>query len=164
MKRALLLLLLWAELLPCPLSGPFDGPVRCLAQTTEDWSLELDEVGIFAQRRLKDAGVQKTGIDTTLLHQDISLSMSDILTQHSTLFIKSYGRATESTAEFRGTSPAHTQVLWNGMKINSPMLGTVDFSTIPSYFVDQATLLHGASSLVETSIIDLRTYYQFYQN
>jgi len=36
------------------------------------------------------------------------------------------------------------------MKINSPMLGTVDFSTIPAYFVDEANLLHGASSLTLT--------------
>ncbi|MBQ8050477.1 MAG: TonB-dependent receptor [Bacteroidaceae bacterium] len=111
---------------------------------------QLDEVQITAHRRLKDAGVQKTVLDTAVLHQNVALSMSDILTQHSTLFIKSYGRATESTAEFRGTSPSHTQVLWNGMKINSPMLGTVDFSTIPAYFIDHANLLHGASSLTLT--------------
>ena len=113
-------------------------------------SIQMDEVQIQASRRLSDTGIQQTVLDTSVLHQNVALSMSDILTQHSTLFIKSYGRATESTAEFRGTSPSHTQVLWNGMKINSPMLGTVDFSTIPAYFVDQATLLHGASSLSQT--------------
>ncbi len=113
-------------------------------------SIDMDEVQVTGQRRLRDTGVQKTTLDTAVLHQNIALSMSDILTQHSTLFIKSYGRATESTAEFRGTSPSHTQVLWNGMKINSPMLGTVDFSTIPAYFVDKTQLLHGASSLTLT--------------
>lgn len=110
----------------------------------------LHEVRITAQRRLSETGVQRTTLDTTILHQNVALSMSDVLTQHSSLFIKSYGRATESTAEFRGTSPSHTQVLWNGLRINSPMLGTVDFSTIPAYFVDEANLLHGASSLTLT--------------
>ena len=110
----------------------------------------LHEVRVTAQRRLSEAGIQRTTLDTAILHQNVALSMSDILTQHSSLFIKSYGRATESTAEFRGTSPSHTQVLWNGLKINSPMLGTVDFSTIPAYFVDEANLLHGASSLTLT--------------
>lgn len=33
------------------------------------------------------------------------------------------------------------------MKINSPMLGQVDFSLIPSYFIDDLTLWHGASSV-----------------
>ena len=110
----------------------------------------MHEVSVSAYRRLSDTGLQRTTLDTTILHQNVALSMSDILTQHSSLFIKSYGRATESTVEFRGTSPSHTQVLWNGMKINSPMLGTVDFSTIPAYFVDEANLLHGASSLTLT--------------
>ena len=52
-------------------------------------------------------------------------------------------RATLSTVAFRGTGPSHTQVVWNGMRINSPMLGMTDFSMIPSYFVDDAQLLHG---------------------
>lgn len=107
----------------------------------------LREVNVTAKRRLSDTGIEKTVLDTTILRQNLSYSMADILQRNSTLFIKSYGRATESTAEFRGTSPSHTQVLWNGIKINSPILGTVDFSYIPSYFVDQATLLHGASGI-----------------
>lgn len=127
---------------------PFGGDKGGLCLFAQE--RQLQEVQINAVRRMKGAGVQQTVLDTTVLHQNIALSMSEILTQHSTLFIKSYGRATESTAEFRGTSPSHTQVLWNGMKINSPMIGTVDFSTIPSYFVDQANLLHGASSLMAT--------------
>ena len=36
------------------------------------------------------------------------------------------------------------------MKINNPMLGMTDFSTIPSYFIDDASLLHGTSSVNET--------------
>ncbi len=109
--------------------------------------VRLEEVQVNALRRLKDTGIEMTVLDTTVLHQNVSNSLADILTNNTTLFIKSYGRATESTAEFRGTSPSHTQVTWNGMKVNSPMLGTVDFSYIPSYFVDEVTLLHGASSL-----------------
>ena len=112
-----------------------------LAQTV------LKDLDVTARRRLQDTGMEVTQLDTTVLHENISLSMADVLSQSTTLFIKSYGRATEATAEFRGTSPSHTQVLWNGMRINSPMLGTVDFSTIPSYFIDQANLYHGASSI-----------------
>lgn len=36
------------------------------------------------------------------------------------------------------------------MRINNPMLGMTDFSTIPSYFIDDASLLHGTSSVNET--------------
>lgn len=110
-------------------------------------NIRLDNVQVVANRKLKDIGIEKTLLDTLILHDNISLSMGDILSKNSTLFIKSYGRATESTAEFRGTSPSHTQVVWNGMRINSPMLGTVDFSTIPAYFIDETNLYHGASSV-----------------
>lgn len=127
-----------------------------LAQTV------MKDLDVTAKRRLEDTGVERTRLDTTVLHDNISLSMADILNQQSTLFIKSYGRATEATAEFRGTSPSHTQVMWNGMRINSPMLGTVDFSTIPAYFIDQADLYHGASSINLTGgglggAVDLRS-------
>ena len=102
---------------------------------------------MVTRRTMKEIGVQRTQLDSTVLHDNISLSMADVLTQNANLFIKSYGRATLATAEFRGTSPSHTQVTWNGMRINSPMLGTVDFSMIPAFFIDAATLLHGASSI-----------------
>ena len=110
-------------------------------------AVHLDDVQVVAHRRLKDVGVEMTKLDTLVLHENISLSMADILSKNSTVFVKSYGRATESLVEFRGTSPSHTQVTWNGMRINSPMLGTLDFSTIPAYFIDEANLYHGASSL-----------------
>ncbi len=84
------------------------------------------------------------------MKENIAFSMADILTFNSSVFVKSYGRATLSTVAFRGTSPSHTQVTWNGMRINNPMLGMTDFSTIPSYFIDDASLLHGTSSVNET--------------
>lgn len=110
----------------------------------------LDEVVVTAKRPMKDIGVQKTTFDSLALKENIALSMADILTFNSSVFVKSYGRATLSTVAFRGTSPSHTQVTWNGMRINNPMLGMTDFSTIPSYFIDQASLFHGTSSVNET--------------
>ena len=109
----------------------------------------LDEVVVTGKRSMKDIGIQRTSFDSMMLKENISLSMADILAFNSALYVKNYGRATLSTVSFRGTSPSHTKVLWNGMKINSPMLGMTDFSTIPSYFIDNASLLHGASSVNE---------------
>ncbi|MBP3482898.1 MAG: TonB-dependent receptor plug domain-containing protein [Alistipes sp.] len=120
-----------------------------LAQQRDEkpaWSLDIDKVEVVTDRHIKDIGVQKVVMDTVTLHDNIALSLADILTQNSTVFIKSYGRATLSTASFRGTSASHTQVLWNGMKLNSPMLGMTDFSMIPAYFIDNASLYFGASS------------------
>lgn len=124
--------------------------VSIKAQSISQRIHRLDEVVVTAKRPMKDIGVQKTTFDSLALKENIALSMADILTFNSSVFVKSYGRATLSTVAFRGTSPSHTQVTWNGMRINNPMLGMTDFSTIPSYFIDQASLLHGTSSVNET--------------
>ena len=112
--------------------------------------IQIRDVNVYARRPLKEVGVQQTKFDTVVLKENISLSMADVLTFNSSIFVKNYGRATLSTVAFRGTSPSHTQVSWNGMKINNPMLGMTDFSMIPSYFIDDASLLHGTSSVNET--------------
>ncbi|MBR4969839.1 MAG: TonB-dependent receptor [Alistipes sp.] len=114
------------------------------------WSLKIPEVTVVGQRPMKEIGTQQTKFDSVVLKENITLSMADILTFNSSIFVKSYGRATLSTVSFRGTSPSHTQVTWNGMRINNPMLGMTDFSMIPSYFIDDASLLHGTSSVNET--------------
>ena len=136
MKRLIVGVLL---LSPCVLMA------QCLSK-----GLHIPEVTIYGKRPMKDIGVQKTRLDSVVLKENIALSMADILTFNSSIFVKSYGRATLSTVSFRGTSPSHTQVTWNGMRINNPMLGMTDFSMIPSYFIDDASLLHGTSSVNET--------------
>lgn len=107
---------------------------------------QMSEV-VVTGRSLQDIGVTKTKLDTLALRENVTNSLSEVLAQSSSIFIKSYGRATQASASFRGTSPSHTQVTWNGIKMNSPMLGMVDFSLIPSFFIDDATLYHGAGSV-----------------
>ena len=103
-------------------------PHAALADAPED-SLcvrDIERVEITGTRPMKEIGVQRTKLDSIVLRDNISSSLADALTSGSTIFIKSYGRATLATASFRGTSPSHTQVTWNGMKINSPLFGQVD--------------------------------------
>ena len=133
------------------------GQERRQTESREGWwndnpsfVVPIREIGVTARRPMKEIGVQKTRLDTLVLHENIALSMADVLTFNTSIFVKQYGRATLSTVAFRGTSPSHTQVTWNGMRINSPMLGMTDFSMIPSYFIDDASLLHGTSSVNET--------------
>ena len=116
----------------------------------EERTVAIREITVVGHRPMKEIGVQQTKLDSVALKENIALSMADVLAFNSSIFVKSYGRATLSTVAFRGTSPSHTQVTWNGMKINNPMLGMTDFSMIPSYFIDDASLLHGTSSVSET--------------
>jgi iron complex outermembrane receptor protein len=110
-------------------------------------TVNLHQVNVWAQRKIEHTGVTRTKIDSIILRESICNSLSEVLSQNTSIFIKSYGRGSLATASFRGTAASHTQVSWNGMKINSPMLGMVDFSLIPSFFIDDMTLLHGAGSI-----------------
>ena len=61
----------------------------------------IREVEILGKRPMKDIGVQQTRFDSLVLKENIALSMADILTFNSSIFVKSYGRATLSTVSFR---------------------------------------------------------------
>ena len=122
------------------------APAAAQRDTTEH-PIAIERVEIAGRRPMKEIGVQRTELDTIVLRDNITASLADALAVGSTIFIKSYGRATLATASFRGTAPSHTQVTWNDMKVNSPMLGQVDFSLIPAYFIDDASVYHGASSV-----------------
>ena len=129
------------------------APLLVRAQNDDWWNSDpsyvvpIDAAAVTADRPMRDIGIQETKLDTIALRDNIALSIADVLTFNSSVFVKQYGRGSLSTIAFRGTSASHTQVSWNGMKINSPMLGMTDFSMIPSYFIDDASLLHGSSSL-----------------
>ncbi len=110
-------------------------------------TVEVEEVVVLSARSLRDVGVQKSILGEAVLKQNLSASMADVLSQNSTIFIKSSGRATLATASLRGTAPSHTTVTWNGVELASPMLGMVDFSMIPSYFVDGSEVYHGSTSV-----------------
>lgn len=137
-------------LFPALLRAQSDRSETGAASWREKGVVTIREVPVWGRRPMKSIGVQETRLDSLILKENIALSIADVLTFNSPIFVKQYGRATLSTVSFRGTGPSHTQVTWNGMRINNPMLGMTDFSMIPSYFIDDASLLHGTSSVDET--------------
>lgn len=134
--------------------------ISATAQTTVPASESVDSVSrtykaqaitVSARRELRQAAVTRTTVDSTVFTQENAGSLADLLGRHSPLFVKSYGLGSAATVSFRGTAASHTQVEWNGLNINNPMMGQVDFSLLPVWFVDRAELLHGGSSLQEGS-------------
>ncbi len=119
------------------------------SQGIRDSMFTIKAVEVTSQRSFlkEEAGVKHTVLDSTILQEKASHSLAELLSENTSVFIKSNGRGAMSTASFRGTAPSHTQVSWNGINISSPMLGMVDFSLIPVYIIDDLTLKHGAASL-----------------
>jgi len=125
-------------------------PVLLWAQTTHD-TVQLKTIEVTAQRPIEEAAISKTRVDTLALQTLNAKTLASLMTASTPVFIKSYGRGSAATASFRGTASSHTQVKWNGMSLNSPMRGDVDFSQFPVYFIDRVELLHGGSSLSDGS-------------
>ena len=73
-------------------------PFVNMAQEDDDikWYLNLPEIPIYADRPIKEIGVQQTKMDSIVLKENIALSVADILTFSSPIFVKNYGRATLS--------------------------------------------------------------------
>lgn len=120
-------------------------------QGIRDSVFRINPVEVTADRifMAERAGMKETEIDTSVLRGKIHLSLSELLSENTSVFIKDHGRGALATASFRGTAASHTRVTWNGININSPMAGMVDFSLIPVWIIDGLDLKHGASSLAE---------------
>jgi len=115
-------------------------------------TIQIKTFVVTADKIVKeDAGKTTTRIDSIAMIKALTANLSELISQNTPIFIKEYGRGAMATASFRGTAPSHTQVSWNGINLNSPMLGMVDFSTIPVYFIDNVSLLHGSGSISEKS-------------
>jgi len=110
-------------------------------------TLLLDELEILANKVDRSQTVQKTTIDTLFKTELDNLDLGELLAAYTPVYIKSYGKGALTTASFRGTGASHTQVLWNGFQINSPMLGQLDFSQVPNSFIDGIDLYYGGGSL-----------------
>ena len=84
--------------------------VRAAAQRdSAAYALDIERVEFVAPRPLARIGVQRSVVDSAVLYETVSTSLAEALASGTTLFIKSYGRATMATASFRGTAPSNTQ-------------------------------------------------------
>ncbi|QGY47133.1 TonB-dependent receptor plug domain-containing protein [Maribellus comscasis] len=120
------------------------------AQNLTD-TIHIEEVKVLAKRKVEEAGLKLTRPDSMARIATLTTSLSELISEYTPVFIKSYGRGSSATASFRGTAATHTQVLWNGMNLNSPMNGIADLSLLPVFFTDDVYLLHGGSSMAESS-------------
>lgn len=121
------------------------------AQGIRDSVFNLGAVEVTAEQVFmkEEAGSKQTNVDTVILQEKVNLSLSDIISENTSVFIKNHGRGALATASFRGTAPSHTQITWNGITINSPMAGMVDFSLIPVCIIDELSLKHGGASVAD---------------
>lgn len=122
---------------------------NCFSQESYLDTIDISTVTIKSNFRIEeeDNSFKKLQIDSVQMSQKSTGTLADVLSEHSTIFVKSYGVGGLSSVSFRGTSAAHTMVLWNDIPINSSLNGQIDFSLIPLAFFDGIEIDFGGASL-----------------
>lgn len=120
-------------------------PVLSRAQVDTTLILPLVEIATTPPRTQSIGGHTQSWTTAELQPQRHN-NLADWLSRAGGLFIKSYGSGSIATTSIRGGSAAHTSVLWNGLPIQSPMLGQLDFSLFPLAFADRIQLFYGGNS------------------
>ena len=75
-----------------------------------------------------------------------SNNLAELLSNEAGVFIKNYGTGSLSTSSIRGGSAGHTLVVWNGVPLQSPMLGLLDLSLLPLNGSEEIVFQAGGSS------------------
>lgn len=125
-------------------------PLAAMAQTSTSPVQKLDEIVVTASRTpeaLRDVVGDVTVIDQQELQAAGKDSLAEILSrQPGVQFTSSGGPQTQTSIFIRGTNPAHTLVLIDGMRINGSTAGGAQFANIDSSVVERIEILRGAAS------------------
>lgn len=97
----------------------------------QKWEVQLEDAEVVAA---KDPSAARTARpDSLLLRAMPATSLGDLLALTSTLNLRSYGPpGTLISGASRGLPADHLVVYWLGVPLNSPSLGMVDLSAIPT--------------------------------
>lgn len=117
-----------------------------LAQPVDTAYLLPEATVVAPSLRYDPAGRSSQSWDAATLATYTGQNLPELLERESGVFIKSYGLGSSATSSIRGGSATQTAVTWNGLPLQSPMLGQLDFSLMPLGLVDEASLQYGSRS------------------
>lgn len=114
----------------------------------QDTSLHLlNEVVIMHNKQEAFETSKKTvTIDSSILARYNTTSIADLLSNQSTIHVKTYGNGNIATTSMRGGNSNHTALIWNGLNIQNAMLGQTDLSILPTLFFNNVSLEYGGGS------------------
>ncbi|TXC75595.1 TonB-dependent receptor plug domain-containing protein [Luteibaculum oceani] len=99
-------------------------------------TVNLDSVRVEGEKK----GVESFAIEDSKIAISKGAAIPQLLTNHSSVYIKNFGPGTLSTINLRGASSSQTKVFWNGVEMNNPLSGQVDLSLIPVFMIDQLSI------------------------
>lgn len=110
---------------------------------------KLKEVIVASDPHLKNfsntQSIQK--INDSILRSN-QASLTSLLNYNTVIYFKENGAGMTSSPSFRGTTSQQTVVVWNGININSQLLGQTDFNTISTRGFNSIDVKAGGGSVV----------------
>ncbi|MFZ0282248.1 MAG: TonB-dependent receptor plug domain-containing protein [Bacteroidales bacterium] len=116
-------------------------------QSFREDTILINEVVISRNTINPSPGFKITYLDSSILSGYNHRTLADLLSENSSIFVKSYGPGGIATPSFRGTGPGHTRISWNNINLNNPMLGQFDLSLVPAGFADDVYVSYGGGSM-----------------
>lgn len=93
-------------------------------------------------------GVSSMFLDEEILREYRFQSVAELLQAEGLAYIKNYGVGNIATVSLRGGTASQTAVLWDGVPIQSPMLGLQDLSLLAVGLFDGVSITEGGSSTI----------------
>ncbi|MCF8275701.1 MAG: TonB-dependent receptor [Flavobacteriales bacterium] len=121
----------------------------CFAQVSD--SVVYPVVTVEAQRISEAIGSSVFETDTLLYKLLRSKGLTQVLETESFISTRAYNPGGTANFSVRGSGSQHTQVVWEGIPINDPMLGQTDLSTISLGGISNVRVLYGSAGLTNNS-------------
>lgn len=119
-----------------------------IAHSQSNYSIELEEL-IIEKNKISNQSKSQHAIvlNDSLVENNVG-TFTDFLQKNTTLYFKENGYGMVSSPTFRGTTAQQTSVLWNGIKINSSLLGQTDFNATAFKSYDHIVVKPGGGSVL----------------
>jgi len=109
---------------------------------------QLEELIIESYKISSQSKSQNTFVLNDSILQNNVGTFTELLQKNTTIYFKENGYGMVSSPSFRGTTAQQTSVLWNGIKINSALLGQTDFNATAFKSYDDVIIKPGGGSVL----------------
>jgi outer membrane cobalamin receptor len=119
-----------------------------LISAQNDFIIKLKEVVV------SDSNIKKLSNSQSVQRLSDSIicknqsSLTSLLNYNTVIYFKENGLGMVSSPSFRGTTSQQTAVIWNGININSQLLGQTDFNTISTRSFNSIDVKAGGGSVI----------------
>lgn len=125
----------------------------CSGIASAQWVVNLDEVQVVSTKEQHMVGHKIQTLDSLKLSKVSGATLTEAIHLYIPVYVKQDAGGL-STIRFRGTSPDHTAILFNGVNLNSLTLGHSNLSNISMFLFDDVRFqFGGASSFYGSDVI-----------